>query len=841
MARLVRAALTHAGRLFGIALAVTLAVGLVSGTFILTDTIASAFQAATVSPNSTSDIVVRATAGFTAQANSLPEREPLPESLLARVAAVPGIQALWPTVQGYAAMIDKAGKSIAPDGLPTIGTSWAPGDVLDAGRAPRPGEVAIDTTTARRYHLHLGDNIRILFQGGEQSFTIAGVLRRSVDVVAATKATFDPDTATHWLGQKGQINAIAVKAQPGSTPAAIRARINAVLPPRFEAVTAHQVADEAAQSWTKSLAFLSPALLLLAGVALVVGALLIANTFSILVGQRTRELGLLRALGASPAQLRRLVLAEATAVGLSASLAGIAIGFGAAHGMLALIRGAGLAVPASSVVFRARSALAGVICGVTVTMVAAFLPARRATLVSPVAALNGRETRDDLVRAHRIGPGAAATLTGAVLLAAGSLHALPTIVASAVGAGAILIGLALLLPVLAGPAASLISAPLVRLFGQPASLARQNAVRNSRRTAATAAALMIGIGLVGVIAIVTASMKASATKAVRETLRADLVVMTNGSAGSSGGLPASVAERLRHTPEVGVVSEIRAGQWGLGDATETLLAIDPATVTRMHEVDAASTAAVRRLDDTGVLVRDTVAEHHGWRIGDLVPMTFARTGTRRLPIRGLFSTMAVRTDYVISLESFAANYAQPLTLVVDVKLAKGFTPGTAEANVRKVMSDLPVAKVMDRSQLLASQQAQIDKYLSPVAALLGLSVLIGLLGIANALALSIHERTRELGLLRAVGMARSQLRSMIRCEAVVIAAFGSLLGLGLAVGFGWACVTAVRDLGVTELVLPVGQLGILVGAATAAGLLAAIVPARRAANLQVLDALGDSR
>jgi putative ABC transport system permease protein len=261
----------------------------------------------------------------------------------------------------------------------------------------------------------------------------------------------------------------------------------------------------------------------------------------------------------------------------------------------------------------------------------------------------------------------------------------------------------------------------------------------------------------------------------------------------------------------------------------------------MHEVDAASTAAVRRLDDTGVLVRDTVAEHHGWRIGDLVPMTFARTGTRRLPIRGLFSTMAVRTDYVISLESFAANYAQPLTLVVDVKLAKGFTPGTAEANVRKVMSDLPVAKVMDRSQLLASQQAQIDKYLSPVAALLGLSVLIGLLGIANALALSIHERTRELGLLRAVGMARSQLRSMIRCEAVVIAAFGSLLGLGLAVGFGWACVTAVRDLGVTELVLPVGQLGILVGAATAAGLLAAIVPARRAANLQVLDALGDSR
>ena len=840
MARLVRAALTRTGRLIGIAMAVTLAVSLVSGTFILTDTIASAFQAATASSASTSDIVVRATAGFTAQANSLPEREPLPESLLATVAAVPGIQAMWATVQGYAAMVDKSGKVIAPDGLPTIGTSWAPGDIVDVGRAPRRGEVAIDLTTARRYHLHLGDNIRILFQGGAQNFTIAGVLRRTVDIVAATKAIFDPSTATQWLGQKGQVNAIVVRAQPSATPATLRARINAILPSRFEAVTARQVTDEAAQSWTKSLGFLTPGLLLLAGVALIVGALLIGNTFSILVGQRTRELGLLRALGASPAQLRRLVLAEATAVGISASLAGVAIGFGAAHGMLALVRGVGLAIPTSSVVFRIHSAVAGVVCGVAATTVAAFLPARRATLVSPVAALNGRATRSELARSARIGPGAATTLAGATMLAAGSRHVLPTLVATGVGVAGVLIGLALLLPVLAGPAAYAIGAPLVRLFGQPAALARQNAMRNPRRTAATAAALMIGIGLVGVIAIVTASMKASATAAVRQTLRADLVVMTSGTPGSSGGLPPSVADRLQHTPEVGLVSEIRAGQWGFGGTTETLLAIDPATVTDMHEVDTASMAAVRQLDDTGVLVRDTVAEHHRWKVGDLVPMTFARTGTHRLPIRGLFSTMAVRTDYVISLKAFAANYAQPLILAVDVKLAKGVTPSLAEANIRKAMSDLPIAKVMNRSQLLASQQAQIDKYLSPVAALLGLSVLIGLLGIANALALSIHERTRELGLLRAVGMARTQLRAMIRCEAVIIAGFGSLAGLGLALGFGWASVSAVHDLGVTELVVPVGQLALLVAAATAAGLLAAIVPARRAANLQVLDAIRDS-
>jgi putative ABC transport system permease protein len=257
----------------------------------------------------------------------------------------------------------------------------------------------------------------------------------------------------------------------------------------------------------------------------------------------------------------------------------------------------------------------------------------------------------------------------------------------------------------------------------------------------------------------------------------------------------------------------------------------------MHQVDPSSTAAVHLLDDKGVLVRDTVAEHHGWKVGEVVPMTFARTGVRKLVIRGLFSTMAVRTDYVISLKNATANYAQPLILEVDVKLAPGVAVSTGEARVRQALADLPVANVMNRSQVLAAQQAQIEKLLAPVAALLGLAVLIGLLGIANALALSIHERTRELGLLRAVGMARSQLRTMIRCEAVIIAGVGSVLGLGLALGFGWAAVTAIRHLGVTELVLPVHQLAALVTAATAAGVAAAILPARRAAGLQPLDAV----
>jgi putative ABC transport system permease protein len=366
-------------------------------------------------------------------------------------------------------------------------------------------------------------------------------------------------------------------------------------------------------------------------------------------------------------------------------------------------------------------------------------------------------------------------------------------------------------------------------------------MRSPQRTAATAAALMIGIGLVGVVAIVAASMKASATGTVQRTLRADLVVAAIGTPGASGGVPAAVADQLRRTPSVAAVSEIRSGQWGLDGATQTLLAVDPASVTAMHQVDPASAASVAKLDDKGVLVRDTVAEHHAWKVGDAVPMTFARTGIQKPKIRGLFSTTAVRTDYVISLGAFKANFAQQLDMEIDVRLAPGVPLEAGRADVNRSIAAYPVARVLDRSQVLAAQEKQVDRLLVPVTALLGLSVVIALLGIANTLGLSISERTRELGLLRAIGMGRRQLRSMIRSEAAIIAALGALIGLGVAVFFGWALVGAMRRVGVTSLVFPVGQLAGLVAAATLAGLLAGVVPARRACRLRVLDAVGSER
>ncbi|MDQ2825541.1 MAG: ABC transporter permease, partial [Actinomycetota bacterium] len=389
MGLLLRGTLSRKGRLFGVVFAVALAVTLVSGTFALTDTIDAAFHNATAHPAGSSDVVVRSTALFTAQANSLPERAPVPESLVSRVATVPGVQAAWGAIQGYAGLVGRNGDAIAPTGLPSVGSGWEPGDVLEAGRVPGPGEVAIDAATARRNGLVLGEKIRVLFQGSSKEFTIGGFLKAAGDVVAATKAIFDPTTAQQVLGEEGQVDTIPVTAVPGVSADVLRTRINAVLPASYEAVTAAQAAHEAEQSWTRAVSFLPTALLLFAAVALLVGAFLIFNTFSILVAQRARELGLLRALGASRAQLTASVLIEAMAVGVAGSLAGVVLGFAAAHGLLALLHGMGFQLPPAPVVFRPRTALVGMLCGVVVTTLAAVPAARHATRVTPVGAIAG--------------------------------------------------------------------------------------------------------------------------------------------------------------------------------------------------------------------------------------------------------------------------------------------------------------------------------------------------------------------------------------------------------------------------------------------------------------------
>ena len=545
MGRVLKGALAHKMRLLHTALAAALAVSLVAGTFVLTDTVNASFSRATTGSPSDVDVIVRTASQFAADGNSLPERESVPPDLVDSVRSVDGVRAAWGLVWGYAQLVDKDGNAIAPEGLPTIGTSWSPGDGLEAGRAPVDAdEIVIDAVTAKEHDFSLGDRIKVLFQGAVEEFTIRGI-RAATDYIAATLATFDIRTAQRVLGRSDRFDAIAVQAEPDVTTHELRARVSTVVPDGYQAVTNDQAAKEAKESWTNALSFLTTGLLILAAVALLVGAFIIFNTFSILVAQRTRDLGMLRALGASRAQVMVSVLAEALLVGSVASAIGVLLGFGAARGLLALVGGIGLDV-ANEVVFLPRTAAAGLLCGVVVTAVAAVLPARRATQVAPVDGMNDPDPQITGNRRVRLVLGSAAGLLGGGALAATLVAGLqPAALMMGLGVAGVIFGLAVLTPLIAGPSARILGAPLVALIGEPARLGRENAMRHPRRTAVTAAALTIGIVLVGVVAIMAASMKASASKAVNETLRADFVIKAKGNPGLSGGIPPAVAARLQ--------------------------------------------------------------------------------------------------------------------------------------------------------------------------------------------------------------------------------------------------------------------------------------------------------
>ncbi len=463
---------------------------------------------------------------------------------------------------------------------------------------------------------------------------------------------------------------------------------------------------------------------------------------------------------------------------------------------------------------------------------------RRAFLLIAAAGVAGAAAEDTAGLRRRAWIGGGSVVTGSALLVTGLFSPLqPRAAVIGLGGAVLLVGVAALVPLLALVAARLFGGPLVRLFGPAAALGRENAMRNPRRTGATAAALTIGFALVGVVGILGASMKASARRAVADTLRADLVVKVKGADGLSGGIPPVAAARLRETPGVAVVSEFRTGPWGLDGQAQTLLALDPATLATVSELDADARVAAARLRPQTVLVRAGTAARYGWKVGDRIPMTFARTGTQALELAGTFSSQAP-TDYVVSLATYEANYTQQRDSEIRVRQASGTSPAAVRTAVEAAMSDFPSLAVMDKNEVLATQQQQVDNVLLPVVALLALSVLIALVGIANTLALSVHERTREIGLLRSIGMARSQLRAMIRSEAVIIAGLGSLLGAAVAALLGWAVVIAMRGLGLTVLVLPVRQLALWVAVTTVAGMVAAILPARRAASVPALEAVG---
>jgi putative ABC transport system permease protein len=834
----VKGLLAHKLRLFLTALAVVLGVAFVAGTFVLTDTINKTFTTLFDEISAGTDITVRAESGFGDDANLDVSRNTIPASLLPAVRAVPGVEAADGTVSGYAQFVDEQGKAVATTGAPTLGFNWTePGLsplTLRSGREPqRTGEVVVDAVTAREHDFALGDRIKILFRGPTEEFTVVGItgFGEADNLAGATLAIFEEATAMRVFGKVGRFDSIEAKAAEGVSAVELRDRIVTLVPAGVEVITSKQVAEESAKAVSQALGFLSTALLVFGGIALFVGGFIILNTFSILVAQRTRELALLRALGASRRQVMASVIAEAFAVGLFASVVGIGLGVLVAIGLQSLLKSFGIDLPAAGVVLKPRTFIASAIVGVGVTVLSSIAPARRASRIAPMAALRGGAEEHGGSLRRRSLAGVVVTAAGIGVLLWGLFGGGISLVG--VGAALVFVGVALLSPLAAIPMARVIGAPFPRIAGMSGKLGRQNAMRNPRRTAATSAALTVGLGLVATVSVLAASIKDSAAEIVDEYLAADFIVSTPNFLPS---ISTDLAPRLAQAPELAAVSGLQTGQWRSGGQGRSIYGADPATVGQVLKFDVTAGDA-GGLSRGEILVGEEELEGKGLKIGGMLPMTFATVGDTQLRIAGTFSKNQLLGNYLVSTATFDTFFTDRLDFVVLAKARAGVAPAAARAAVERVTGEFPNVEVRDQAEFKQQQEDQVNQILGLITALLLLSIIIALFGIVNTLALSIFERTRELGLLRAVGMSRRQVRSMIRGESVIIAVMGAIIGLAVGVLFGYAVVNALSDEGIGSVVIPTGQLLTYVILAGIAGVIAAVFPARRAARLDVLAAI----
>ncbi|MGQ0678226.1 MAG: ABC transporter permease [Actinomycetota bacterium] len=833
----------HKLRLGLSALAVVLGVGFITGTNVLADTVDRTFDQLFEDVNQGIDVFVRSKSSFETQIGG--SRQPFDDSLIERIRGIPGVKAAAGSVQGIAQIIDAQGDPITTGGAPTIGASWAAepqgAATIRRGQAAQaPDEVMIDARTATERGLDLGDRVRIITVDSPREYEITAVVGfgDADSPAGATLAIFDLRTAQEVLGKAGKLDSIDIAAAQGVSIPELIERISDRLPVDLEAVSGARAAQEQSEAIKSGLGIFNTVMRAFAAVALFVGAFIIFNTFSITVAQRTRELGLLRALGAGSGQVTGSILLEALIVGVIASAVGILAGVGIALLLGVILSTFGIELPSAGLVLLPRTALVAGGAGVGITVICALLPARRAARISPMAALRGEGPGKSETSRGRTTVGLGIIIAGLAALFAGLFSDIDQPV-RLVGAAAVIVflGVAVLAPLFAGPLARAVGAPVARFKKLPGKLARQNAARNLRRTASTAAALMIGLALVSFASVVGASLKASTNKLVDESLRADYTV----TAGSLAGLPVispEVTNELYDLPEVAAVAPIRLGEFKGEDGRRFfVVGTDPDALEQVADPEVLE-GDLQALDEGGLLLHRQVAADLGIELGDQFTMQFPATGDQQLEVVGIFGKKAVvGSDYLVALSTYNANFPERTDAQLLVKLNEGVSKVDGDRAMDSVAGRFPNIAIDDRQQSKERTAGLVNNQLGLVSAMLGLALIIALLGITNTLALSVFERTRELGLLRAVGMGRAQARTMVRWEAVIIAIIGAALGLPVGVLFGWATVAALEGEGITELEIPIVQLAAFVLAAGVAGVLAALPPARRAARLNVLEAI----
>ena len=841
-----RGVAAHKLRLLTTGFAVMLGVAFMAGTLVLTDTLQRTFDNLFADVYESTDAVVRAEEAFENPEGWGGQRGRIDASLLDDVAAVDGVSIAQGDVFGFAQLLDKDGEAIGnPDtGAPTFGGNWSVSDELNAftlvaGREPRTdSEIVIDKASADDAGYRVGDDATVMVKGPPLQATIAGIVKfGEVDSPGgASFVMFTPEAAQRFVGEPGRFDSISVVADDGVSQSEIVRRLDGILPDQVEAVTGEAITEENQDAFREGMSFFSTFMLVFAVVALIVGGFMIFNTFFITVAQRTRENALMRAIGASKRQVLGSILLEAVVVGIVASLLGLAAGVVVASGLKALLGAIGFDLPGGGVVFTSGTALWSFGAGLAITVVAAVSPARKAGKVPPVAAM-----RDVSVGSTGYGSKeriivSTAVVTAGVAALFWGLFGDASNALLVVGLGMLLVlfGVTFLGRTVALPLSRVLGSPLPKARGITGELARENAMRNPKRTAATASTLMIGVALVVFFSILAASTKTSIDRTIEESFTGDVAV-TGGTTGF-GGLDPSLAKELNELPEVESATGVRRNLAEIDGTPTSFMAADPATAFDIIDVDPIE-GSPSRLDGDAIAVFEDEANEEGLHLGDRVPVRFKDTGVQQLTVELIFGAHIPDADWIVGMPVYEANFEDQFDTEIYVENADGVPSATALAAIERAADRYGNAEVLDRAGYVAQQSEEVDQLLGLIYALLAFAILIALLGIGNTLALSILERTREVGVLRAVGMTRSQLRSTIRWESVIIAVQGTLLGLAVGVFFGWALVRALRDEGITTFDPAFGSLVVIVALAAVAGVVAAVMPARRAARMNVLEAI----
>jgi len=830
---------------FGLtSVAVIAGVSFVTGSFVLSDTLRKTFDTIADAASQDLDVLVRADDPLAGDDPASATRAPVPQALLDQLADLDGVAQARGAITFLPAVTLPDGEAARTTGAPILGFSWTPPlpgsnppfDFVE-GRGPRTAdELAIDRDAARKYGLGVGDTLGIRGVGGDGRFEISGILTFGDSGSGAYYLIFTPAAAQQLSNLPGQYQAIELQAAEGVNETELRDRVVAVLPEGFEAITGTEFSQQFSETFARVIDIIRTVLLVFAFVALFVAGFIINVVFNTTLGQRIRELALLRAIGARNSQVTASVLAESLLIGVASSLLGTLAGIGFAKLLIVVITSQGGGFPDTPLVLAAPTWAVAAFVGVGVTLAVSVVPAWRAGRVSPVAAMrDGAGLVSDSIRARTV-TGIVLALVGGVAFAVALFATVDSTAVrlSVMGLGAFLLfmGATALSPLVARPVSEALSWPFVRLYGVTGALARGNASRNPRRTATTASALMIGVALVSMVGVLGSSFKASFSQQLRTGISADFFVTPENFAGFSPEL----TRELAALPEVEQITTFRSGRMLVNGQGKSIQAVQPTGLDKIVNLDLREGST--ELPPDGLLVQDDTAAGMGLALGDVVEVQFP-VGTATLRITGLFHTAVTRSNWLLSHEVFEAHFPPDVQLdgFGGIALAPGVSQKQGGDAIAAVTAAYPDVEVQDRAQFQKQQQDQIDRTAVIVNVLLLFSLFIAMLGIVITMMLAVFERTRELGLLRAVGQLRRQTRTMIRVESTVVSLFGAVLGIALGLVFGIAIAKALPETVMSTVAIPYGQVVATFIGAGLAGVVAGVIPAWRGSRLKVLDAI----